>query len=53
MSFHTDPVLHAHDSPVVILSDFGGAFAMGAIGGAIWHGVKGARNSPKVRHAFG
>jgi mitochondrial import inner membrane translocase subunit TIM17 len=35
-------------SPWVILNDFGGAFAMGAIGGAIWHGIKGARNSPKV-----
>ncbi|KAG9083255.1 translocase of the inner membrane, partial [Ceratobasidium sp. 392] len=33
--------------PYVILNDTGGAFAMGAIGGAIWHGVKGARNSPK------
>ena len=36
-------------SPWVILSDFGGAFAMGAIGGGIWHGFKGARNSPRVR----
>lgn len=36
-------------SPWVILNDFGGAFAMGAIGGGIWHGVKGARNSPRVR----
>ena len=35
-------------SPWVILSDFGGAFAMGAIGGGIWHGIKGARNSPRV-----
>lgn len=25
----------------------GGAFAMGAIGGTIWHGIKGARNSPR------
>ncbi|QRV91208.1 mitochondrial import inner membrane translocase subunit TIM17 [Ceratobasidium sp. AG-Ba] len=39
---------HSRDPcPYVILNDTGGAFAMGAIGGAIWHGVKGARNSPK------
>jgi hypothetical protein len=36
-------------SPWVILNDFGGAFSMGAIGGGVWHGIKGARNSPKVR----
>ena len=36
-------------SPWVVLNDFGGAFAMGAIGGGIWHGIKGARNSPRVR----
>jgi hypothetical protein len=35
-------------SPWVILNDFGGAFSMGAVGGAIWHGIKGARNSPRV-----
>ena len=34
--------------PYVILNDLGGAFAMGAIGGGIWHSVKGAKNSPKV-----
>lgn len=34
--------------PAVILNDFGGAFAMGTIGGSIWHGIKGARNSVKV-----
>ena len=33
--------------PWVILNDFGGAFSMGCIGGAIWHGIKGARNSPR------
>ncbi|ODV91519.1 hypothetical protein CANCADRAFT_84 [Tortispora caseinolytica NRRL Y-17796] len=38
---------HSRDPcPVVILNDFGGAFAMGAIGGTIWHGIKGFRNSP-------
>ncbi|KAK4685941.1 hypothetical protein P7C73_g4194, partial [Tremellales sp. Uapishka_1] len=39
---------HSRDPcPYVILNDFGGAFAMGAIGGGIWHGIKGARNSPR------
>ena len=36
------------DSPWVILNDFGGAFSMGAVGGGIWYGIKGARNSPRV-----
>jgi import inner membrane translocase subunit TIM17 len=40
---------HSRDPcPTVILSDFGGAFAMGAVGGTVWHAIKGARNSPKV-----
>ncbi|KAF8756916.1 Mitochondrial import inner membrane translocase subunit [Rhizoctonia solani] len=40
---------HTRDPcPWVILNDFGGAFAMGAIGGGIWHGIKGARNSPRA-----
>jgi import inner membrane translocase subunit TIM17 len=39
-------------SPWVILSDFGGAFSMGAVGGGIWHGIKGARNSPRVSHIY-
>ena len=46
-------LFHSHSdhvcSPWVILNDFGGAFAMGAVGGGIWHGIKGARNSPRVR----
>lgn len=40
----------AHDRdpcPYVILSDIGGAWSMGAVGGTIWHGIKGARNAPK------
>ncbi|VEU21360.1 DEKNAAC102210 [Brettanomyces naardenensis] len=38
---------HSRDPcPIVILNDFGGAFAMGAIGGCVWHGIKGFRNSP-------
>ncbi|KAL6944613.1 translocase of the inner membrane [Hanseniaspora vineae] len=38
---------HSRDPcPIVIFNDFGGAFAMGAIGGCVWHGIKGFRNSP-------
>lgn len=38
---------HSKDPcPLVIVNDFGGAFAMGAIFGSIWHGIKGFRNSP-------
>jgi len=32
--------------PYRIIDDFGGAFAMGSIGGAVWHSVKGYRNAP-------
>lgn len=39
-------------SPWVILNDFGGAFAMGAVGGGIWYSIKGARNSPRVRACY-
>ncbi|KAJ1977446.1 translocase of the inner membrane [Dimargaris verticillata] len=39
---------HTRDPcPWVILNDAGGAFAMGSIGGAIWHSIKGAKNSPR------
>jgi len=45
---------HTRDPcPVVILNDFGGAFAMGAVGGTIWHAVKGARNSPRGDRLLG
>jgi len=45
---------HTRDPcPWVILNDFGGAFAMGAIGGGIWHGIKGARNSPRGERLVG
>jgi len=45
---------HTRDPcPYVILNDFGGAFAMGAIGGTIWHGIKGARNSPRGDRLIG
>ena len=40
-------------SPWVILSDFGSAFAMGAVGGTIWHGIKGFRNSPYGERRIG
>lgn len=33
--------------PDRILDDCGSAFCMGAIGGSIWHAVKGYRNSPR------
>jgi hypothetical protein len=41
---------YTHDSPWRIVDDIGGAFALGAIGGGIWHGFKGAKNSPIVSH---
>jgi mitochondrial import inner membrane translocase subunit TIM17 len=37
----------------VALSDFGGAFSMGAIGGSVWHGIKGYRNSPYGERRIG
>jgi len=39
--------------PDRILDDLGGAFSMGAIGGALWFSVKGFRNSPKGRRFRG
>ena len=40
-------VEHAREPcPDRIIDDLGGAFAMGAGGGGIWHLIKGARNSP-------
>ncbi|KAI3641351.1 hypothetical protein MIR68_000481 [Amoeboaphelidium protococcarum] len=45
---------HGRDPcPWRILDDLGGAFALGAIGGGIWHGVKGAKNSPKGERFLG
>ncbi|OAQ74165.1 mitochondrial import inner membrane translocase subunit TIM17 [Pochonia chlamydosporia 170] len=45
---------HGRDPcPWVIFNDFGGAFCMGAIGGTIWHGVKGFRNSPYGERRIG
>mmetsp|Transcript_22232 Transcript_22232/g.62583 ORF Transcript_22232/g.62583 Transcript_22232/m.62583 type:complete len:188 (+) Transcript_22232:97-660(+) len=39
--------------PYRIFDDIGGAFLMGAIGGGIWHSVKGARNSPRGERMIG
>lgn len=39
--------------PYRILDDVGSAFAMGAIGGSIFHSVRGARNSPKGERLLG
>jgi import inner membrane translocase subunit TIM17 len=38
--------MYREPCPGRIWSDCGGAFAMGAIGGSIFHGIKGFRNSP-------
>ena len=51
---HSHIMDHSRDPcPWVALSDFGGAFCMGAIGGAVWHGVKGFRNSPYGERRIG
>ena len=39
--------------PHRILDDIGGAFSMGAIGGGLWHSVKGARNAAKGERMLG
>ncbi|CAO3682943.1 unnamed protein product [Umbelopsis ramanniana] len=45
---------HSRDPcPWVILNNLGGAFVMGAVGGGIWHSVKGAKNSPRHERAIG
>jgi mitochondrial import inner membrane translocase subunit TIM17 len=33
--------------------DLGGAFAMGAVAGSIWHGIRGLRNSPANERLMG
>jgi len=33
--------------PHRIIDDMGSAFAMGCIGGGVWHGIKGWRNAPR------
>eukprot|EP00899_Mesostigma_viride_P002524 jgi/Mesvir1/12272/Mv00482-RA.1 len=39
--------------PHRILDDIGGAFGMGAVGGGIWHWVKGVKNSPGGERMIG
>lgn len=39
--------------PDRILDDLGGAFAMGAVGGSIFHFIKGSANSPKGERLLG
>jgi mitochondrial import inner membrane translocase subunit TIM17 len=39
--------------PYRIVDDVGSAFLIGAIGGSIWHGVKGAKNSPRGERLYG
>eukprot|EP00122_Pirum_gemmata_P007350 Pgem_evm1s6743 len=45
--------LHREPCPQRIVSDFGGAFAMGCFGGSVFHLVKGYRNSPKGQKFYG
>lgn len=49
LDYNAQRNLHREPCPSRIWTDCGGAFAMGAIGGSIFHGVKGFRNSPPVR----
>ncbi|KAF8976021.1 translocase of the inner membrane [Entomortierella lignicola] len=45
---------HSRDPcPYVIISDMGVSFTMGAVGGGVWHGVKGAKNSPRGERILG
>ncbi|CAI5528350.1 unnamed protein product [Closterium sp. Naga37s-1] len=39
--------------PDRILDDVGGAFSMGAVGGAAWHFIRGAKNSPRGERLIG
>ena len=39
--------------PYRIIDDVGSAFLIGAVGGSIWHGVKGAKNSPRGERMYG
>ncbi|KAI8063876.1 mitochondrial inner membrane translocase subunit Tim17/Tim22/Tim23/peroxisomal protein PMP24 [Gongronella butleri] len=45
---------HSRDPcPWVIVNDLGAAFVMGAVGGGVWHSVKGAKNSPRGERMIG
>ena len=46
MSAHAGVDHGREPCPYRILGDIGGAFGMGAVGGGIWHLVKGTKNSP-------
>jgi len=39
-------------SPWRIVDDCGGAFALGAIGGTLFHSIKGFRHAPSVKFLF-
>ncbi len=39
-------------SPWRIVDDCGGAFALGAIGGTLFHSIKGFRHAPSVKFPF-
>lgn len=39
--------------PDRIIDDVGGAFGMGAVGGGLWHLVKGLKNSPSGSRLLG
>ena len=39
--------------PYRIIDDVGSAFLIGAVGGSIWHGIKGAKNSPRGERIYG
>ena len=39
--------------PDRIIDDVGGAFGMGAVGGGLWHLVKGLKNSPSGSRMLG
>lgn len=39
--------------PDRIIDDVGGAFGMGAVGGGVWHLIKGIKNSPSGARMLG
>ncbi len=55
MSGQTGPsVDHGREPcPDRILDDIGGAFGMGAVGGGLWHLLKGVKNSPRGSRMLG
>lgn len=46
-------MLREKPCPYRIVDDLGGGFAMGCVGGAIFHFFKGAYNSPKSERFYG